>query len=221
MFFTECARLAERHPELSTTIEAVDSCLRDMGGAETIRPSDLASFLACDPHKIETTLELLTQAELLRTVAMIECPSCGMAAPRREYEEIMDEEEEYDCTGCGRDLPPKSVISISTYRRDGTWQASVPEPTRPADDRSIDSINPSSGAPILDEEGWYAPERLAEVHRVDKECLRGRLKRYRKNNMDGWQEREDRRPRESKYLYQPKFVKHIIQDLASSERPAK
>jgi hypothetical protein len=51
--------------------------------------------------------------------------------------------------------------------------------------------------------------------------LRKRLDRYREHKLDGWKKQDDRRPREPKYLYRLQDVKDVIQELASSERPAK
>ncbi len=57
---------------------------------------------------------------------------------------------------------------------------------------------------------------------MGKEALRKRLNRYREHNDTGWKENEDRRPRESKYHYRLRDVRHIIDSLrASNERPAK
>ena len=49
MFFTECASLAEQHPDLARVFELLDSQLKAMGTAEVIRCDDLASFLTIDP----------------------------------------------------------------------------------------------------------------------------------------------------------------------------
>jgi hypothetical protein len=74
----------------------------------------------------------------------------------------------------------------------------------------------------LDEEALYTHYRLAEIFNVGKDALRKRLTRYRKRNLNGWKENEDRRPREAKYLYKLKDVRGIISELqASSQRPAK
>ena len=89
-------------------------------------------------------------------------------------------------------------------------------------------INSESGAferrtsNPLNDNAWYTYGVLAEGFGVPKEALRKRLDRYRKQNMNGWKESEDRRPREVKYLYLLKKVRHIIDDLhSSSDRPAK
>jgi len=75
---------------------------------------------------------------------------------------------------------------------------------------------------MLDEQAWYPHSRFAEVFNVDKEALRKRLDRYRKQSFDGWKANEDRRPREAGYLYQLRAVKTVVEELrASSQRPAK
>ena len=57
MFFTECAHLAEQHPDLARVFELLDSQLRQMGTAEVIRSDDLASFLNIDPNQMRSALE--------------------------------------------------------------------------------------------------------------------------------------------------------------------
>jgi len=75
---------------------------------------------------------------------------------------------------------------------------------------------------VPDEEAFYPHRRLAELFNVDKEALRKRLERYRKDNLNGWKPNSDRNPREPKYLYQLPAVKAIVEGLkASSQRPAK
>ena len=88
----------------------------------------------------------------------------------------------------------------------------------------LDSLAPSPAPPkpMPDPEAWYSPSRLAEIFHVNADALRQRLNRYRARNDAGWKENEDRRPRESKYHYRLKDVRHIIESMrASSERPAK
>ena len=221
MFFTECARIAEQHPDLASVFEQLDSQLRAMGNAEVIRSGDLASFLNVDPNQMRSVLDMFAQEGVLRSVEMIECQYCQMAALRSEYQEALDEYDEYRCTSCDRPLTDRTIQIITAYRRGEKWQ----EASNPSDgsvDTGLRDASASSASIVtLDEQGWYTHVRLAESFSVGKEALRKRLDRYREHKLDGWKKQDDRRPREPKYLYRLQDVKGVIQELASSERPAK
>ena len=223
MFFTECARLAEQHPDLALVFERLDSQLKAMGTAELIRSDDLASFLNIDPNQMRSALDMFAREGVLLRVEMIECRYCQMAALRSEYREALDEDDEYRCTSCDRPLTDRTIRIITAYRRGENW----PEVSSLIDG-SVDPASPeapSSNIPsnaMLDEQAWYPHARFAEAFNVDREALRKRLDRYRKHNFDGWKANEDRRPREPGYLYQLRAVKTVVEELrASSQRPAK
>jgi hypothetical protein len=221
MFFTECARLAEQHPDLASVFEQLDSQLRAMGTAEVIRPDDLASFLNIDPNQMRSALDMFAQEGVLRRVEMIECPYCQMAALRSEYQEALDEDDEYRCTSCDRPLTDRTIQIITAYRRGEKWQE-VSNLRDGSGDAGLRDASASSASIVtLDEQGWYTHVRLAESFSVGREALRKRLDRYREHKLDGWKKQDDRRPREPKYLYRLQDVKGVIQELASSERPAK
>ena len=116
MFFTECERLAERHPDLVGVIEQVDARLKEMGAPEVMRAEDWASFLGADPNQVCSVLDLLAKDGLLLREEMVECVHCDMPVPRSEYEAARDEEEEYRCTSCDRPLTDTVVRAIKTYR---------------------------------------------------------------------------------------------------------
>lgn len=220
MFFKECARLAEQHPDLASVFDQLDSQLMAMGMAEVIRSDDLASFLRIDPNQMRSGLDMFAQEGVLRRVEMIECPYCQMAALRSEYQEALDEDDEYRCTSCDRRLTEKTIHTITTYRRGEKWQE-VSNLRDGSGDAGLRDASASSASIVtLDEQGWYTHVRLAESFSVGKEALRKRLDRYREHKLDGWKKQDDRRPREPKYLYRLQDVKGVIQELASSERPA-
>ena len=223
MFFTECARLAEQHPDLASVFERLDSQLRAMGTAEVIRPDDLASFLNIDPNQMRSALDMFAEEGVLRRVEMIECAYCQMAAFRSEYQEALIEDDEYRCTSCDRPLTDRTIQVITAYRRGEKWQ----EASNLRDGSGGVGLRESSPSSIpsnvmLDEQAFYTHDRLAEIFNVGKDSLRKRLDRYREHNLNGWKVNEDRRPREPKYLYQLRAVRNIVEELrASSQRPAK
>lgn len=218
MFFTESAHIAEQHPDLARVLELLDSPLSKLGPSDVIRPTDLASFLRIDQNQIHSALELFAGEGVLSRADMIECSYCQMAAPRSDYQQTLDDEDEYRCTSCDRPLTDRTMRVITAYQRGEKWP-DAPVSKLESMPRVSSSVSPS---PALDELGWYTYDRLADAFNLGKDALRKRLDRFREHKLDGWKERDDRRPRESKYLYELRAVRPIIEELrASSQRPAK
>lgn len=223
MFFTECARLAERHPDLAGAVQQVDAQLAKICANGVIRAADLASILKVDLNQVNTVLEKLAHEKLLLAEEMVECPHCRMAALLLEYRERMEEDGEYWCTSCDRLLADATVKAITTYRFSERWQEISNPSDTPIDGGNLDASSLSFPAnTVFDAQAYYTHVRLAEIFNVEKEALRKRLDRYRVRRLDGWKVNEDRRPNEPKYLYMLNDVRGIITELqASSQRPAK
>ncbi len=220
MYFTECARLAERHPDLAGIVERIDAQLVGMGTAEVLRRDDLASYFRADPNQVGSVLEMLAWGDLLQSEEMVECPHCRMTALRSEYEAGWEEDGEYICTSCDEPLTDEAIAIVTTYRRGPKWRQTPLPKTLPHVENGL--AQAGAKAVELDEQAWYRYDRLAEAFGVSKDALRKRLDRFREESLNGYKENEDRRPREPKHLYQLQAVRGIIEDLrASSERPAK
>ncbi|MGC8542258.1 MAG: hypothetical protein ACP5QA_16760 [Phycisphaerae bacterium] len=78
--------------------------------------------------------------------------------------------------------------------------------------------------------GLFSPEQLAERFGLPAGAVRKRLERYRKHNLSGWVENTERLPREPRFTYEFRAVRHILDGMiekqtrrtkTSSERPAK
>ncbi len=59
---------------------------------------------------------------------------------------------------------------------------------------------------------------LAALFRLNKEALRKRLERWRKQNDKGWTENPDGTSREPKILYEVRAVMHVIKDMQRGQR---
>lgn len=220
MSFTECARLAEKHPDLAGAVQKITAQLQELGTAGTIRPDDLASFLELDRNQVSAVMSKLAESGLLRAEVMLECVHCDMAVLRSDYNAVIADDGEYSCTDCDQPLQERDLRPITTYRRGQKWPDNS---ARPKTSMVAIAASPSGPAiATLDDETYYAPDRLAEFFTVNQEALRKRLERFRSNNLDGWRENEGRKPREAKYSYRLKDVRDILTELqASSQRPAK
>jgi hypothetical protein len=193
-----------------------------MRTAEVIRPDDLASFLNIDPNQMRSALDMFAQEGVLSRVEMIECAHCQMAALRSDYQEGLDEYDEYQCTSCEQLLTDTTIRIITAYRRGEKWHELSNLKSGSGDARFRDAPSSAALDVTLDEQGWHTAARLAEAFSVSKDALRKRLDRHRERNWNCYKESDDRRPREAKYLYRLEDVKTIIEELrASSKRPAK
>lgn len=126
MFFTECAILAERHPNLAAAVQKIDTQLRRMGTAEVIRVDDFASFLGIDPNQAGAVLAGLAETGFLRAEEVVECADCGMVALRSDYCDALEEGDEYRCTSCNCPMDDETVQAITTYRRGEKWKVEAP-----------------------------------------------------------------------------------------------
>jgi len=122
---TECDHLAKQNPDLAATIRRIDGQFEKMGTAEVVRADDLASFLRLDPNQVLSVLDMLADVGVLLREDMIECAHCDMAAPRADYEEAMEEDDEYRCTSCDRVLSKSTIRGIVTFRRGEKWPAAA------------------------------------------------------------------------------------------------
>lgn len=130
MFFTECERLAERNPELAVAVQRIDSRLREMcTTAEVIRVDVLSSFLGLDPNQTSAVLEGLAEAGVLVAEEMVECAHCGMVVLRSDYDEVLEEEDEYCCTSCDRLWKNGRIRAVITFRRGEKWPELLPDST--------------------------------------------------------------------------------------------
>jgi hypothetical protein len=167
MFFKECARLAEQHPDLASVFEKLDSQLGAMRTAEVIRSDDLASFLTIEPNQMRSALEMFSQVGVLDRVEMIECTYCEMAALRSDYQEALIEDDEYRCTSCDRPLTGRTIQIITAYRRGEKWQE-VSNPSDGSGDADLcDASSSSASIVTLDEQAW-STEKACVFHRGTK-----------------------------------------------------
>jgi len=101
------------------------------------------------------------------------------------------------------------------------WIAAYNEDLLAEGNRS-ENVRPSEP----DGQAFLCPRDLARVFDVPYEALRKRLDRFRRKNMNGWNEVTEPRPREAHFTYRVAAVKPIIDVMKasgqmSSERPAK
>lgn len=122
MFFTECANIAERHPDLAGVIQRIDAQLQEMRTAEVLRVGDFASFLGVDPNQVTSVFEMLVEGGLLVGEEMVECPHCSMAVLRSDYDSAVEKDGEFRCSDCDRPLPQTALQAITTYRCGEQWQ---------------------------------------------------------------------------------------------------
>jgi len=180
MFFTECARIAKKHPDLAGVLERLDSQLREIGTAEVIRSADLASLLRIDPNQMRSALDMFAQEGVLRRVEMIECPYCEMAALPSDYQEALEEDDEYRCTSCDRPLTNETVQIITAYRRGERWQG-VSDPRDGSEVTGLREASPLGIPPNhkLDEQASYTHATVERKAVLEAYKNEGRAKKIK------------------------------------------
>ncbi len=83
----------------------------------------------------------------------------------------------------------------------------------------------SAGQRVLAPDAFLALGDIALAEGVPLAALRKRVARWQRKSEEGWREVTDRKPRESKYLYQVGAIRHLIRPRiasreTSSDRPA-
>jgi hypothetical protein len=111
-------------------------------------------------------------------------------------------------------IPSQSVASRESTSR-GTGSLRWPQVAEPSAGKVPHNDPSYTGS------GMLGCTELAELFEVNADALRKRLERWKPTHQDDWKEVQERRPRESKYLYRISAVLPIIEKLkAPGERPA-
>lgn len=101
-----------------------------------------------DPNQTSAVLDKLGETGILRAEEMVECPDCGMAVLRSDYEATIEEEDEYRCTSCDQPVTDAGVTSITTYRRGEKWRPPlVPKKDSQGVDPGDDDGKPAPAKP--------------------------------------------------------------------------
>lgn len=82
--------------------------------------------------------------------------------------------------------------------------------------------NDAVGTTPRDDHEFRTCSQIAKIYSVDKEPLRKRLERWRRQNLDNFREVANPKTKESQYLYKVSTISEIISELKlSGERPSK
>lgn len=119
MYFPESEAIARKHRDLHGVIEQVDGRLAEIFSAAPLRPADFSSVLGVDVNQIVSTFGLLAGKSVLSEEEMVECERCQNLMPAAAYHQAIDDEDRYQCSGCGRDFRPRAR-STTVYRMTAT-----------------------------------------------------------------------------------------------------
>jgi hypothetical protein len=120
------------------------------------------------------------------------------------------------------DLSPATVsAALATVEklsmRTATAEEALPVVTDPADlvlAGRIDRADRGEALEPLPDDAVMNHVDLANKLGIDREALRKRLQRWRRDNMDGWQEIADAKAREPRYLYRVGAIRHLLYDAS-------
>lgn len=119
MFFPESEAIARDHIDLAGVIEQVDDQLSFVCTPSPLRPSDVASVIGADDNQVASVFALLAKRRIVMAVEMVECARCQNLLPAEAFRQAVRDEDEFECTGCGWKLLPRSE-TLHVYRMAAT-----------------------------------------------------------------------------------------------------
>jgi hypothetical protein len=138
MYFPESESIVREHPDLQRVARLVDERMCEIFSTAPLRPPDFACVIGADVNQVTSVFELLVQKGLLQRNEVVECARCHTLMPAVDYRQAVDDEDECECSNCGRPFHKRST-SINVYRMTAR-AASRPKPKGPDVDRSATSI---------------------------------------------------------------------------------
>jgi hypothetical protein len=115
MFFQELEVIAREHPDLFRVVEQIDRQLSGVRSPALLRPADFSCALGAERNQVVSVFDLLAQMDVLLAVEMVECEGCYNLLPASAFRRSIQDEDQFECTGCGRVVPRRSKI-ILVYR---------------------------------------------------------------------------------------------------------
>ncbi len=115
------ARLASNYPHLSGVLTKLQVVLHRGSAGSLFDPHALSSKYG---EHAATVLELLAEEGVLGELDALKCPQCSMLVAASDYEEAMEEDEDYACSDCETDLSlrPPSVIRYELANLPGVFE---------------------------------------------------------------------------------------------------
>lgn len=115
MFFQESEAIARDHPDLGRVVQRIDEQLSGISETAPLRPGDFACVLGAEENQVESVFELLSQWSVLLAEEMVECGRCQNLMPGDDFRQAVEDEDEFECTGCGHVFPVRSK-PVLVYR---------------------------------------------------------------------------------------------------------
>jgi len=115
MFFQESETIAGDYPDLLETVQQVDAQLSGITSPAPLRPADISSLLGAEENQVVSVFELLAKKGVLFDEEMVDCERCENLMSANEFRQAIEDEDDFECTGCSRIFPTNSE-SILIYR---------------------------------------------------------------------------------------------------------
>ena len=127
MYYNACEVLASDQEADRELIEALDSILAREGQGESIDPVTVATAISSSRRKVREIFGRLANLGVLKEISLIQCDrdTCATRATLLSYNEELEDEDGYSCTGCGRDLVQNEPLRTTAFEI-------IKEPERPA-----------------------------------------------------------------------------------------
>lgn len=118
MFFPESEAIVRKHQDLRRVVELVDEQLSTICSPAPLRPTDFCCALGAEMNQVESVFELMARAGVLLANEMVECEHCHNLMSADAFRQAAEDEEPFECTGCGRVFRRRSE-PIILYRMTG------------------------------------------------------------------------------------------------------
>jgi hypothetical protein len=115
MYFPESEAIVRKHRDLQQVVELVDAQLSEIYSSAPLRPADFSCVLGAEENQVVSVFDLLTKNGVLFDEEMVECRSCQNLMPADAFRQAVEDEDEFECTSCGRVFSPRTV-PILVYR---------------------------------------------------------------------------------------------------------
>jgi hypothetical protein len=139
MYFLESAAIVDDHGELQEIVERVDEHLAMIFASSPLRPADFACVIEADENQVIAVFELLVEQDLLSKTEMVECACCTTLMPATDFRQAVDDEDAFDCSGCGRTIHRRTQPTVLYRMSDKALERLRPVLRHVPENRAVDS----------------------------------------------------------------------------------
>lgn len=158
-------------PDLLRVVEQVDHRLSSICSAAPLRPGDFSCALGADENQVVSVFELLARKEVLYAEEMVECERCQNLMSVAAFRQAVEDEDPFECTGCGRVFPRRSE-PVAVYRMTAGALSRTKAVAKPLALQIIEMFGAPSSEEPLSERARLVLVAMLELDAVDSDRRR-------------------------------------------------